>query len=123
MNAGIGRTAAMSLAVLLLAGCSRGTRIDSDLVLDGHSTARIELHQATDSIELLNDSDAPVRVRILDRKGRLLSNIELDTQEVVTLDIDNARAVQIGNEGVNRAVIRWTLINDDRIEYSMAMDP
>jgi hypothetical protein len=47
----------------------------------------------------------------------------LNGHDRVRLDIINARAVEFANETGEQAVIRWTLTNHDRIEYSMAVDP
>lgn len=109
-------------AALLLAGCGK-TTIKSDLVLDGYDRARLDLHQKTESIELHNDSDVPVRVKVLDKKERVVSNMLLDGHEQVRLDIMPASAIQFDNETQRQAIVRWTLLNNKAIEYSMAMNP
>ncbi len=125
MKAGFSRTILIALAAALVvtAGCSSGTTIKSDLVLDGHGDARIDLHQKTEAINLFNDSDVPVRIKVLGKRDRVDSNMLLNGHDRVRLDIINARAVEFANETDEQAVIRWTLTNHDRIEYSMAVDP
>ena len=61
----------LAAGTLLLVGCGRMTSIKSDLVLVSNSGARIELHRKTPAIELLNDSDAMVRIRVLGKRDRL----------------------------------------------------
>lgn len=113
----------MGLPALLLVvvGCARTTAIESDLVLDPVSRATIQLRQATQAIELHNDSDANVRIRVLDRKKRLVSDMPLGAHDRVRLDLDTARAVELVNSSRNRAKIRWILRNDGRIEYALQM--
>ncbi len=116
--------AIVGASVLLLTACSSTTTIKSDLVLDGNSTARIQLHQETQAIDLHNDSDAPVRVLVLDKKDRVISNMLLGSHDQARLDLMKARAVQFNNNDNDvQALIRWTLSNDDRIEYDLAMHP
>ncbi len=125
MNATI-RNALRTLAgscILLLAACSGTTTIKSDLVLQPTSMARIELHQQTQAIELLNDSDATVRVTVLGKKDRVISNLLLGARDQARLDLMPARALQFDNHSDDRAVIRWVMRNDDRIEYTLAMNP
>lgn len=114
---------AMAAALALLAGCSSETRIQSDLVLDANGGARLDLHQQTEAINLFNDSDVPVRVKVVARRGRIDSDMVLNAQDRVRLDLLEARAVVFSNTNSDRAVIRWTLRNHDRIQYSMALDP
>jgi hypothetical protein len=109
--------------MLLLAACSGTTTIKSDLVLDGNSNARIDLRQETQAIDLHNDSGAPVRVLVLDKKDRVLSNMLLGGHDQARLDLMKARAVQIANDNDVQAVIRWTLSNDNRIQYDLAVHP
>lgn len=109
--------------LLVLGACSRGTVIKSDLVLEPHSRARIELHQTTQAIELLNDSDADVRVVVLDKKDRVVSNMLLSGRDRARLDLLPARALEFDNTSDKRAVVRWVLRNNDRIEYTLAMNP
>ena len=109
--------------LLVLGACSRSTVIKSDLVLDAHSRARIELHQTTQAIELLNDSDADVRVVVLDKKDRVVSNMLLSARDRARLDLLPARALEFDNTSDKRAVVRWVLRNNDRIEYTLAMNP
>ncbi len=125
MNAAFSRTILIALAAALVvtAGCSSGTTIKSDLVLDGHGDARIDLHQKTEAINLFNDSDVSVRVKVIARKNRVDTNMVLHGQDRVRLDITEARAVEFINVNDEQAVIRWTLTNHDRIEYSMAVNP
>lgn len=109
--------------LLVLGACSRATTIKSDLVLDAQSRARIELHQATQAIELLNDSDADVRVVVLDKKDRVVSNMLLSARDRARLDLLPARALEFDNPSDERAVVHWVLRNNGRIEYSLAMNP
>ncbi len=109
--------------LLVLGACSRSTTIKSDLVLEAQSRARIQLHQTTQAIELLNDSDADVRVVVLDKKDRVVSNMLLSARDRARLDLLPARALEFDNTSDKRAVVRWVLRNDDRIEYSLAMNP
>lgn len=109
--------------LLVLGACSRATVIKSDLVLEAHSRARIELHQTTQAIELLNDSDADVRVVVLDKKDRVVSNMLLSARDRARLDLLPARALEFDNTSDKRAVVRWVLRNNDRIEYTLAMNP
>ena len=124
MNSMIRRTLQVLVpaAALLLTACGK-TTIESDLVLDGYDRARLDLHQKTESIELLNTSNTPVRVKVLGKKDRLVSNMLLDAHEQVRLDIIPARAIQFDNDSDQQAIVRWTLLNNDTIEYSMAMNP
>ena len=125
MNTLILRTLQITLAAAasLLVGCSSGTTIKSDLVLGGFGSARIDLHQKTEAIDLVNDSDVPVRIRVLGKKDRLVSNMLLNSHDQVRLDILSARAVEFENDNDEQAVIRWTLRNHDRIEYTFALNP
>ncbi|MHC4106778.1 MAG: hypothetical protein ACYSTY_01705 [Planctomycetota bacterium] len=109
--------------LLVLGACSRATTIKSDLVLDAQSRARIQLHQPTQAIELLNDSDADVRVVVLDKKDRVVSNMLLSARDRARLDLLPARALEFDNPSDKRAVVHWVLRNNDRIEYSLAMNP
>ncbi len=109
--------------LLVLGACSRSTVIKSDLVLEAQSRARIELHQTTQAIELLNDSDADVRVVVLDKKDRVVSNMLLSARDRARLDLLPARALEFDNTSDKRAVVRWVLRNSDRIEYTLAMNP
>ena len=109
--------------LLVLGACSRSTVIKSDLVLEAQSRARIELHQTTQAIELLNDSDADVRVLVLDKKDRVVSNMLLSARDRARLDLLPARALEFDNTSDKRAVVRWVLRNNDRIEYTLAMNP
>jgi hypothetical protein len=115
--------AAVGVCVLLLSACSSTTTIKSDLVLDADSKARIQLHQKTEAIELLNDSNAPVRILVLDKKDRVLSNMLLAGRDQATLDLMKARAIQFNNDSLSRATVKWTLRNDSRIQYDLALNP
>ncbi|MHC4414944.1 MAG: hypothetical protein ACYS0G_06650 [Planctomycetota bacterium] len=115
--------AVFAASITLLAGCSSKTTIKSDLVLDATSRARIQLHQQTQAIELLNDSNADVRVLVLDKKDRVVSDMMLSGHDQVRLDLLPARALQFDNESQETAVVRWTLRNNSRIEYTLAMNP
>lgn len=108
---------------LVLGACSQTTTIKSDLVLEAQSRARIELHQQTQAIELLNDSDAEVRVVVLDKKDRVVSNMLLSARDRARLDLLPARALEFDNTSDERAVVRWVLRNNARIEYTLAMNP
>ena len=125
MKAAVSRTilVAIAAALVLITGCSSSTTIKSDLVLSSHGGARLELHRRTETINLFNDSDVPVRVKVLGKRNRVYSNMMLNPQDRVRLDIIDARAVEFLNENHEQAMIRWTLTNHDRIEYSMAVDP
>jgi hypothetical protein len=115
--------AIVGACVLLLTACSSTTTIKSDLVLDPDGRARIQLHQETQAINLHNDSNAPVRVLVLDKKDRVISNMLLNGHDQARLDLLKARAVQLDNDSHEPAVVRWTLRNDDRIEYDLALNP
>jgi hypothetical protein len=115
--------AIVGASVLLLAACSGTTTIRSDLVLKANDHARIQLRQETQAIALHNDSGAPVRVRVLDKKDRVLSNMLLNGHDQARLDLLKARAVQLENDSNQQAVVRWALSNDDRIEYDLALNP
>ncbi len=125
MKAAVSRTilVAIAAALVLMAGCSSSTTIKSDLVLSSHGGARLELYRKTETINLFNDSNVPVRVKVLGKRNRVYSNMMLNPQDRVRLDIIDARAIEFLNENNEQAVIRWTLTNHDRIEYSMAVDP
>lgn len=125
MNTIVFRTLQVALAVAaaLLVGCSSGTTIKSDLVLAGYGTARIDLHQKTDAIDLVNNSGVAVRIRVLGKKDRIMSNMLLSGHDQVRLDILTARAIEFDNDNGEQAMIRWTLRNHDRIEYTMALNP
>ncbi len=114
---------ALAAALVLMAGCSNSTTIKSDLVLSSHGSARLDLHRKTETINLFNDSDVPVRVKVLGKRDRVDSNMLLNGHDRVRLDIINARAVELLFANDEQAVIRWTLTNHDRIEYSMALNP
>ncbi len=121
MNAMVRTTAWALLAAsaIVLTGCSRATTIKSDLVLEPSGRARMQLHQKTQAIELLNDSDAQVRIIVLDKRDRPVSNMVLNARDSARLDLEPARALEFSNSSDQRAVIRWVLRNDDRIEYAM----
>jgi len=125
MKAAVSRTilVALAAALVLMAGCSGSTTIKSDLVLAGNGSARLDLHRKTEAINLFNDSDVPVRIKVLGKRDRVYSNMLLNGHDRVRLDLANARAVEFGNENDEQALIRWILTNHDRIEYSMAIDP
>ena len=125
MNTIVSRTlqVAMAAAAALVVGCSGGTTITSDLVLAGYGTARIDLHQKTEAIDVVNASDVPVRIRVLGKRDRIVSNMLLNGHDQVRLDIITARAVEFDNDNGEQAVVRWTLRNHDRIEYTMALNP
>ena len=125
MNTIVSRTlqVAMAAAAALVVGCSSGTTITSDLVLAGYGTARIDLHQKTEAIDVVNNSDVPVRIRVLGKRDRIVSNMLLNGHDQVRLDILTARAVEFDNDNREQAVVRWTLRNRDRIEYTMALNP
>ena len=109
--------------LVVLAGCGRTTSIKSDLVLESDGGARIDLHQRTQAIELMNDSDAIVRVRVLGKRDRVVSDMLLNGRDQVRLDLQTANAVQFDNDSFDEATIRWRLENDNLIEYSLAMTP
>jgi hypothetical protein len=115
--------AVIGVCMLLLGACSGATTIKSDLVLDADSTARIQLHQKTEAIDLFNDSDAAVRILVLDKKDRVISNMLLAGQDQARLDLMKARAVQFNNDSASRATIKWTLRNNSRIQYDLALNP
>ncbi len=113
----------LAAATVVLVGCGRITSIKSDLVLDADGGARIDLHQRTQAIELNNDSSATVRVRVLGKRDRVVSDLLLNAHDRVRLDLMTAQAIQFSNDGVDKATIRWRLENNDLIEYSLAMTP
>jgi hypothetical protein len=115
--------AAVGASVLVLAACSGTTTIKSDLVLKANDHARIQLRQETQALDVHNDSDAPVRIRVLDKKDRVLSNMLLNGHDQARLDLLKARAVQLNNDSDLQAVVRWTLRNNNRIEYDLALNP
>jgi len=115
--------AIVGAGVLLLTACSSTTTIKSVLQIDADSNARIKLGQETQSIDVHNQGDAPVRILVLDKKDRVLSNMLLAGHDQARLDLLKARAVQLNNNNDVEAVVRWTLSNDDRIEYDLALSP
>jgi hypothetical protein len=52
-----------------------------------------------------------------------VSNVLLGGRDQARLDLLPARAIQFDNDSGTQAVIRWVLRNDDRIEYTLAMNP
>ena len=123
MNAMV-RTTAWALvaaSAIVLTGCSRATTIKSDLVLEPSGRAKMELGQTTQAIELLNDSEAQVRIVVLDRKDRPVSNMVLNAHDSARLDLLPARSLEFSNSSDQRALVRWVLRNNDRIEYAMEM--
>ncbi len=121
MNATVRTTtwALLAAGAIVLTGCSRATTIKSDLVLEPSGRARMQLGQKTQAIELLNDSEAQVRIIVLDKRDRPVSNMVLNARDSARLDLEPARALEFSNSSDQRAVIRWVLRNDDRIEYAM----
>jgi hypothetical protein len=106
-----------------LAGCSRATTIKQDLVLAPRGGARIDLHQATEAIEVVNDSDTTVRIKVLGKKDMVVSNMILNARDQARLDILPARAIHFDNQGDTQALVHWTLRNDDRIDFTLALQP
>lgn len=115
--------AIVGASVLLLAACSSTTTIKSVLQLDAQSQARLDLRQETQAIDVHNESDAAVRILVLDKKDRVISNMLLGGYDQARLDLLRARAVQLNNDNDVEAVVRWTLSNDNRIEYDLALNP
>jgi hypothetical protein len=115
--------AVVGASVLLLTACSSTTTIKSVLQLDAESHARIKLGQETQAIDVQNEGDTAVRILVLDKKDRVLSNMLLGGYDQARLDLFKARAVQLNNDNNAEAVVRWTLSNDDRIEYDLALSP
>jgi len=115
--------AIVGAGVLLLTACSGTTTIKSVLQIDADSNARIKLGQETQAIDVHNQGDAPVRIVVLDKKDRVISNMLLAGHDQARLDLLKARAVQLNNDNDEEAVVRWTLSNDDRIEYDLALSP
>ncbi|MHC4427710.1 MAG: hypothetical protein ACYS0D_03795 [Planctomycetota bacterium] len=115
--------AIVGASVLLLTACSSTTTIKSVLQLDAESHARIKLRQETQAIDVHNQGDTAVRILVLDKKDRVLSNMLLGGHDQARLDLLKARAVQLNNDSNAEAVVRWTLSNDDRIEYDLALSP
>ena len=115
--------ALVSAGVLFAAGCSGTTTIRSELVLDIDAGARIELHQQTQAVELVNESVTEVSILVLGKKDRVISRMRLNAFDQARLDLLDARALQFDNTGHEQAILHWTLLNDDTIEYSMAMTP
>lgn len=125
MNRTLRRTfqTVVSATAVLLAGCSSKTTIQSDLVLDPSAGARIELHQDTQAIELLNESVAQVHVLVLGKRDKVISKMSLSPFDQARLDLQEAKALKFENGSSQQAVVHWTLQNNDRIEYSLAMTP
>jgi hypothetical protein len=115
--------AIVGAGVLLLTACSGTTTIKSVLQIDADSNARIKLGQETQAIDVHNQGDAPVRIVVLDKKDRVISNMLLAGHDQARLDLLKARAVQLNNDNDEEAVVRWTLSNDNRIEYDLALSP
>ena len=125
MNAVLRRTLQLMLtaAVMIMAGCWATTTIKSDLALAAHESARLDLHQKTEAIDLVNNGGVPVRIKVLGKRDRVVSNMLLNGHDQVRLDILTARAVEFKNETDQPALLRWTLRNHDRIAYTMALNP
>ena len=125
MNAVLRRTLQLILAaaVMIMAGCSGTTTIESDLALAGYENARLDLHQKTEAIDLVNNRSVPVRIKVLGKRDRVVSNMLLNGHDQVRLDILTARAVEFENESDEPALVRWTLRSHDRIAYTMALNP
>lgn len=113
--------AVVPTTAILLSGCSSTTTIRSDLTLDPAERASMQLHQQTQAIELTNDGDADVRIVVLDKKKRIISRMLLAAHDVARLDVMPARSIEFTNTSNARAIIRWVLRNDDRIEYTLEM--
>jgi hypothetical protein len=112
-----------SLPGKLVVACSGTTTIKSDLVLDANAGAKLTLKQKTQAIDVYNNSQTHVRVVVLDKKERVISDMVLDAHDKARLDLAGARAVRFDNEADGQAVVHWTLRNDDRISYDLAMNP
>ena len=125
MNAMLHRTLQITLAaaVTLVVGCSGTTTIKSDLALESYGTARLDLHQETEAIDLVNSRSVPVRIRVLGKRDRVVSNMLLHGHDQVRLDLLTARAVEFKNESDEPALVRWTLRSHERIAYTMALNP
>ncbi len=123
MNATVRTTtwALLAAGAIVLTGCSRATTIKSDLVLEPSGRARMQLGQKTQAIELLNDSEAQVRIIVLDKRDLPVSNMVLNARDSARLDLEPARALEFSNSSDQQAVIRWVLRNDDRIEFALEM--
>ncbi len=67
--------------ILLVAACSSSTTIQSDLILDGNAGAKLTLKQKTQALDVFNTSQAPVRVIVLDKRERVISDIMLDAHD------------------------------------------
>jgi hypothetical protein len=117
------RLVVLVAAAAALAGCSRATTIKQDLVLGPRGAARIDLHQATEAIELVNDSTSVVRIKVLGRKDAVVSNMVLNAHDRARLDILPDKAIQFDNQGDSQALVRWTLRNSDRIDFTLALQP
>ena len=125
MKAVLRRTLQITLVatVALVVGCSGTTTIKSDLALEGYGTARLDLHQKTEAIDLVNQSAVPVRIKVLGKKDRVVTNMLLNGHDQVRLDILAARAVEFENDNDEPALVHWTLRSHDRIAYTMALNP
>ncbi len=106
-----------------MAGCSKTTTIKQDLVLGPRGAARIDLHQATEAIEVVNASDTTVRIKVLGKKDMVVSNMILNARDQARLDILPGRAIHFDNQGDTQALIHWTLRNNDRIDFTLALQP
>ncbi|MHC5006452.1 MAG: hypothetical protein ACYTGF_03725 [Planctomycetota bacterium] len=85
--------AIVGASVLLLTACSSTTTIKSVLELDAESNARIKLGQETQAIDVHNQGDAPVRILVLDKKDRVLSNMLLGGHDQARLDLFSATTI------------------------------
>ena len=97
-------------SVLALAGCGKTMSIKSDLILQPDSRARLELEQKTETIDLHNDSNTQIRIRVLDRKGGVITDLLLNAADRARLDLLTARSM-----------VTWVLRNNAAIEYTMEM--
>ncbi len=86
--------AVLAAGVIIVTGCSSTTTIKSDLVLEPSGGARIHLRQPTKAIDILNDSDADVRVLVLGKGDRVLSDMFMGSRDQARLDLTGARAIR-----------------------------
>ena len=108
-------------SVLALAGCGKTMSIKSDLILQPDSRARLELEQKTETIDLHNDSNTQVRIRVLDKKGGVITDLLLNADDRARLDLLTARSIKFNNSSDRRAMVTWVLRNNAAIEYTMDM--
>ena len=113
---------ACSVLLISLAGCGKTMSIKSDLILQPDSRARLELEQKTETIDLHNDSNTQIRIRVFDRKGGVITDLLLNADDRARLDLLTARSIEFKNSSGRRAMVTWVLRNNAAIEYTIDMN-